>query len=496
MPSVFSKIVGGGVTSALPGVLARVGVPPSLTTAVTAILPTAAAADTVCDMFESRMTSCVTISNINPLVDLVQAWIRDQTPTPSIFDRPNNNLTIGLPRPPGMLGLGDDDDAEYDQGKGKIDFECEAKDGETFEFEKRTFWTTKKWEDNKQLGLMLTSLTVHCYGQDPAPIRRLLQHIQQTSVENNEYIKLRIPGHGYSSNGGISRWRRIDGKRARSLSTIELSDGIKEDIVSDIEHFFLPSTKKRYHQKGQPYRRGFLLHGPPGTGKTSLSSALARHFQLELFVVSLATVASDTVLAEMLSELPPRSIISLEDVDSLGLGREKSDKRDARGSPIWQIVIMTTNAIENLDSALVRPGRIDRKILMDRADKDQARRMFLQFYSDAENVQSLAILFADHLPDRALTPAEVQGFMQLHPEDPMAAATGITQHAQQIMKAQQATSTDGDGPKSEEIDDLEAVIAQRSAHGKRSRMSRPHVRRRVIPFKISKPSPFGGRLLR
>jgi chaperone BCS1 len=70
----------------------------------------------------------------------------------------------------------------------------------------------------------------------------------------------------------------------------------------------------------------YLFHGPPGTGKTSLSFALAGVFGLEVYCVSLNDKdLTESDLASLFDTLPDRCIVLLEDIDSAGLKREEED---------------------------------------------------------------------------------------------------------------------------------------------------------------------------
>lgn len=68
---------------------------------------------------------------------------------------------------------------------------------------------------------------------------------------------------------------------------------------------------------GIPYRRGYLLHGPPGSGKTSFIQALAGSLNYNICLLNLAERGlTDDKLNHLLGLVPDRSIILLEDVDS------------------------------------------------------------------------------------------------------------------------------------------------------------------------------------
>ena len=86
-------------------------------------------------------------------------------------------------------------------------------------------------------------------------------------------------------------------------------------LVTDVEKFL--NGSRWYYDRGIPYRRGYLLHGPPGSGKTSFVLALAGHLDFNICVLSLSDSGmTDDRLNHLLTQAPPRSIILLEDIDA------------------------------------------------------------------------------------------------------------------------------------------------------------------------------------
>jgi len=80
-----------------------------------------------------------------------------------------------------------------------------------------------------------------------------------------------------------------------------------------------------------PYRRGYLLHGPPGTGKTSFTQAIAGELKLNICYLNLSGgTMDDDGLNRALNDAPSHSIILLEDIDGIFTGRE-SVTRSNRG---------------------------------------------------------------------------------------------------------------------------------------------------------------------
>jgi chaperone BCS1 len=101
--------------------------------------------------------------------------------------------------------------------------------------------------------------------------------------------------------------------------------------LADINEYLNPVTARWYANRGIPYRRGYLFHGPPGTGKSSLTAALASVFGLDIHVVSLLEpTLTEEELGMLFTNLPARCIVLLEDIDTAGLMRNDPMSDEAR----------------------------------------------------------------------------------------------------------------------------------------------------------------------
>lgn len=157
----------------------------------------------------------------------------------------------------------------------------------------------------------------------------------------------------------------------RSIDSVFLKDG-QLDRISDHIQTFLESEEE-YLNIGLPYHTGILLHGDPGTGKTSTGTALADKFKLDVYYIPLTVIETDEYLQDAFSNIPPRSLVVLEDVDihkstsSRDAGSPQSgvtmqgllNVLDGQVAPHGVITILTTNHLEDLDDAIIRPGRVD-----------------------------------------------------------------------------------------------------------------------------------------
>lgn len=211
-------------------------------------------------------------------------------------------------------------------------------------------------------------------------------------------------------------WRLADSKVRRSLDSVVLDEGVAARLRDDIHGFF--ARREWYAQMGIPWRRGYLFHGPPGTGKTSVAYALAGELRLKLCTLSLTNPKlNDHSMAELLQRTPPRSLILIEDVDAFFVAREKQDARievsfsgllnalDGVAAQEGRIVVLTTNHLERLDAALIRPGRIDVAVELGLATAGQLQGLFRRFFAQA---QALAAALAADYPGAALSPAQIQ----------------------------------------------------------------------------------------
>lgn len=187
-------------------------------------------------------------------------------------------------------------------------------------------------------------------------------------------------------------WRDQSEVPHRTLETVVLKKGIVDDIKSDLESFL--TQEMAYSRMGLPWHRGYLLHGCPGSGKTSLVRALASECNLDLYALSLTSVRDDTTLMNLFASVEPRSALLIEDIDTATMARDRdADKEgvstsgllnalDGVSTPHGLILFMTSNRKNKLDPALLRPGRCDRSFKISWMDDEQLARMVKTFVGE------------------------------------------------------------------------------------------------------------------
>jgi chaperone BCS1 len=311
-------------------------------------------------------------------------------------------------------------------------------------------------------------ISVSCIGRSPALLKDLFSECR------TEYLKL-VKNKTTIFEHHSGDWKKTNTVDIRELGTVILSKEKKTALLEDIKSFLDLESRAWYARRGIPYRRGYLLHGPPGTGKSSLSLSIAGECDLDVYILSLTDV-DDNSLRELFAELPTRCVVLLEDIDAAtathsrqrdvtprkengNFGNKKSGGElslsallnaiDGVGSQEGRLLIMTTNHMEHLDAALIRPGRIDMKLELGLTTRDVNAQLFASIFrsniSDKEKSESekgkektmlkqLAADFASKVPEYEFSPADIQLFLLGYRKSPAMAVQNVQEW---VVKAQE-----------------------------------------------------------
>ena len=178
-----------------------------------------------------------------------------------------------------------------------------------------------------------------------------------------------------------------------------------QDLFDDLDEFI--AAKDWYAERYRKYKRVYLLHGPPGTGKTTLAQQLAKHVRKDIYFVPLAAVLSDPQKVGNLARNQD-AVILIEDIHALTsitaeeihrakvrnvapgatLPKEVPEKNYSGllnfldGSMTYndQIVVMTANRIDHLPEELVRDSRVDLTLKVGDLDSEMIKYNFEKFY--------------------------------------------------------------------------------------------------------------------
>lgn len=265
------------------------------------------------------------------------------------------------------------------------------------------------------------------------------RHIfEQMFQEAHALSQQKIEGKTIVYTRGQQSWIPLgEAKRKRPFESVVLAEGLADHIRGDLQEFI--DARTWYMDRGIPYRRGYLLHGPPGTGKTSFVQALAGSLDFNIAMLSLSERGlTDDLLNKMLLHLPPRTFVLLEDADAAFVNRKQRDEDGYGGATVTfsgllnaldgvasaeeRVVFMTTNHIDRLDEALVRPGRVDMTVRLGEASQWQMEQMWERFYAQFDPDGSKKSVFIERAKQYdlvdAVSTAALQGLFLYNKDDP------------------------------------------------------------------------------
>jgi len=290
-------------------------------------------------------------------------------------------------------------------------------------------WFSRTDNTHERSGRRIESFTFRTLGRKRATLQQFVDDVVRCHIKRQG-----VHSYLYCYNDG---WDYVEGYSARVLDSVVLEPGEKEHLLEDVAQF--RRSRQRYERLGIPYHRGYLFYGPPGTGKTSLVSALAAHYGLSIYTLNLADF-SDRTLMSAVNQVPRHSVLLFEDIDCMrgsqsravkasGAGQNVSVAADSKENvspasgvtlsgllnvldgfyaPTGVLFAMTTNHVEKLDQALLRPGRIDYKLYLGKASDYQKLELYRRFFPDSSDAEAQEFVEASESVE---TMAEFQGLL-------------------------------------------------------------------------------------
>jgi len=191
-------------------------------------------------------------------------------------------------------------------------------------------------------------------------------------------------------------WNFLHNLNKREFSTIYLEDKIINPFIQFIDKWSSIENEKWHSEMGIRYKLNILLHGYPGTGKTSLIHALASHLNYDIYMLNFNNKLDDSSFMNCVNSIKSNSsILVLEDIDCLFHERKKNDSNkhsitfsgllntlDGLSTKHGLITVLTTNYKTKLDKALIRPGRIDYSVEFGYAKENQTKKMYNKFFQN------------------------------------------------------------------------------------------------------------------
>jgi len=252
------------------------------------------------------------------------------------------------------------------------------------------------------------------------------------------------------------KWTETPSNNSRKLDTVILKNDLKEIFKNDLDLFV--NSEEWYKERDIPYKKGYLLYGSPGTGKSSIIKAISNYTKRHIHYLMLNEIKDDSSLIELLKSINYKeTILVLEDIDAMveivksrkllineppKIDKElpKNEKEQEQNksnltlsgllnaldgifTTHGRILIMTTNHQEVLDEALIRPGRCDRKFLFNNCDKSQIREIYYLYFNKYPNEQQLS-----KIPDFKYSPGHITTIFGIYRNEPENVLLHIDDH--------------------------------------------------------------------
>lgn len=242
-----------------------------------------------------------------------------------------------------------------------------------FIYKSRLFWVHKTKLESAGTTFEKQQFIITVLGRSHKILYDLVEDFKHKKQDNEIYVNF-WEGKDWSNPVYINK---------RNVNTVIVKKETKTRIINTIDYFY--NNKDWYISRGLSYKLVYILHGIPGTGKTSFIKALASHFNKNIYSINLSSI-SDEGFLQALNTVQKGSFILIEDFDSSSSVKMRDKKKSENNNTESNIedllktsflslsgilnaldgvvalndlvIFMTTNHLEKIDPALLRKGRV------------------------------------------------------------------------------------------------------------------------------------------
>ena len=273
-----------------------------------------------------------------------------------------------------------------------------------------------KYSNGEDNGFPASTFSLFIIGKDKLLIKKKIDSFLNSYFRGNNNNNLLQGFELFVKNDDWYAYRISEEKRL--FNTYFLNPNIKSSITNFINNWL--KNKKLFESRNLKYKTGLLLHGKPGTGKTTLAKIIASEYNFTFININVSDFDKLNIseITECINNEYNSCLIFIDEIDVLFKSRdneisEEATKRiskllsfiDGSNSPNNCIFVATTNYFDRLDSALLRKGRFDLIIELGNLDYKTAIDMCKSF--KISNTEAEKLLY-DKFDNKNINPAELQ----------------------------------------------------------------------------------------